>query len=206
MFLDDRAAQDERDAAWEQLCGIMRQPVLLQIRRLMEGWRRTEQLTDKFCEQLRTEFDGRGLAIPRFRLLVLEELHRFLTENHIEDPEIGEEFDKDWAARLLHTALRTLRRIDPTAHGLLMRAYDRPEGTDPWPARELARRLEVDPDEVQAALGAGVGELNRLFSEEIARTVADRDLLPAERNHLGRFTGSMFPDPGSAQSNGQAGT
>ena len=168
--------------------------MLLQMRRCMEGRRRTEQLTDEFCDQLCSDFEGRGLALPRFRLLVIEELDRYLVEQGIEDVEIGDEFDRDWTAGLLQAALHALKRIDTTAHALLLRAYNRPDDRPPWTARELAAKLEVDAEEVEQALTEGTHELRNLFGEEIARTVSDTDVVPAEVNHLTPFAGAIFPD------------
>jgi hypothetical protein len=193
-FLDETAAPEERAGAWHHLGQIMRQPVLLQMRRCMEGRRRTEQLAEEFCDQVRIDYEGRGLALPRFRLLVIEELDRYLVEQGIEDAEFGEEFDRDWTSGLLQAALHGLKRIDATAHTLLLRAYNRPDDRPPFTARELAAKLEVDPDEVEQAITEGTQELRELFGEEIARTVSDPDVVPAEVNHLTPFVGAIFPD------------
>jgi len=165
----------------------------------MKGYRRTEELADEFCAKLRAEHEGRGLAVARFRLLVIEELDRFLTENQLE-PEIGAEFDRDWASGLLYAALRALEARDPTAHLLFLRAYDRPEGVPPWTGDQLARRLQVDRAEVDEALERGRHELETLFRTEIERTVCDPDCVSVEVAHLRPFARAMFEgtsdDPG----------
>ena len=158
---------DDADAA-----PLLRQPVLVALRRGMSGWRRTEELAGEICMQLAEEdLDNE----PRLRVhaaqRIAEALHRGETDA---------EFDADWAACLLQIALQHLRKKNPRAHNLMLRRFDRPEGRPPWTDEELAIKLARPVAEVEETLAKGREQLHDLFRDQVVATVADDTALESE--------------------------
>jgi len=166
----------------------IRLPVLLQLRRCIAGYRRTEQLAEEFCEAMA---EAREEREPRLRLRVAAALDRLVAEEGGTGVS-GAEFDRDWASGRLLAALREFRRVHPRTHMLFLRLFDRPEGEGPLEPAELARRLEMERDEVERALVEGRAELLRLFSAEVALTVDDPALADSEVEALLPYAGALF--------------
>ncbi|MHC4930619.1 MAG: hypothetical protein ACYTGV_00295 [Planctomycetota bacterium] len=194
LFLDPNAEEAEREVAWGALAERMHRPVLEELRRHIEGRRLVERLATDLCDELRDACEGLGGGEPRLRLRVAEEIRHLLHERGEED-DVGEEFDRDWASSLFLAALRDLRRSDPEAHRLILRAYDQgTEGGAPKNAEILAAKLGRPAESVLRDLEEGRTELRRLFELEIARTVADPSLESDERERLLPFAKEMFGD------------
>jgi hypothetical protein len=190
LFLDPEANDDAREAAWRALRERVRQPILFQLRRRIEGWRLTEDLADEVCERLHDRHAGAG-ADGSLRACVAAELRALFAERSL--PEATDEaFERDWASSLLFAALRTHGRASPATHRLLMRQYDRPEGARPFTPGEMAARLEHPVEEVEELLTEGREEVRELFEEEIRHSVADPSLVQAERDALLPYTRTLF--------------
>jgi len=177
--------EDARTEAWRTLCSRIRRPVLFQLRRRIEGWRLTEELADDVCERLRGDYEGKGLRedAARMRACCERELRELCEERGV-STEIDQEFERDWASSLFAAALQELSRRSPDTHRLVLRLFDRPKGGAPLSAEELARRLQLPLDEVEAGLARGRAELRRLFETEIAHTVVDKESAEAEVEQL----------------------
>ena len=169
--------------------------MLFQLRRRMKGWRLTEELADEFCEQLRLLYEGAGFNEGRLllRRTVREQLATFLRE-HGKDPEIDDEFERDWAAALFTETLHAFKRTEPELHLLFLRVFDRPEGLAPVGAAELAARLGQPADIVASRLSQGRLALRKLFADEIAQTVADPGAVDDEVAELMPRAHRLFRD------------
>jgi len=171
LFLDADAVSDARDQAWPSLRSRVRRPVLLHLRRRIEGWRLTEELADDVCERLRQDYEGKGndAASVRLRHCLAREVEAVCDEQGVSGA-FDAEFECDWAASLLGAALEEFGRINPDGYRLFLRLYD---GDRPLSAAELAMKLRQATDDVERRLSDGRAELRRLFEAEIAHTVAD---------------------------------
>jgi len=190
IFLDSEASPDAREEAWRALRLRILKPVLFQLRRRIEGWRKTEELAEEVCERVRERFEGTGAGAEAacLRAGVAAELARFLEEQG-KASALDAEFERDWAASLFAAALQEFGRQDPEAQRVMLRLFDRPEGVPPMTALELARRLGRPPAEIERLVDEGRRELRELFEKEIGQTAADpraateetRALLPRAR-------------------------
>jgi hypothetical protein len=182
LFLDADAVPDARDQAWPSLRARVRQPVLLHLRRRIEGLRRTETLADDVCERLRQDYEGKGRdsASARLRDCLGREVEAVCAEQGVSGA-LDEEFECDWASSLLGGALEEFGRTHPDAYRLFLRVY---EGDRPLTAAELAMRLRLPVEDVERRLTEGRAELRRLFEAEIAHTVADEACVADEVTRL----------------------
>ncbi len=167
------AAPDARDAAWRALRERIRQPVLFQLRRRIKGWRLTEDLADEVCDIMRDRYEGAG-GSGHLRDCLVGVMTKLFAERELER-EMDDRFEQDWAAAMLHAALREHRRAHPDTHLLLLHLYDRPEGTRPMQPAELASRLQQPASLVEERVTEGRTELRRLFAQEIAHTMTNGD-------------------------------
>ena len=183
LFLDADAVPDAREQAWPSLRARVRQPVLLHLRRRIEGWRLTEELAEDVCERLQQDYEGKGpdAASARLRDCLARELEA-VCEEHGVNGALDEEFERDWASSLLGAALEEFGRTHPDAYRLFLRLYDR--GDRPLTAAELAVRLRQPAGDVEHRLADGRAELRRLFELEIAHTVADEACVADEVTRL----------------------
>ena len=181
ILLDAEADQDELARAWDVLHGYMRVPILLELRRHLEGRRHTEQLASDLCDSVRD-----GGEAPLLRENVAELLATAV------EAEVGGEFDKDWAGSLLLFALKDMGRMHPRDHALLLRVYDRPAGAEPLSSADLAKKLARSPEDMERALAEGRAELKVLFERQIAATVAGPALLADEVERLMPHVTRMF--------------
>jgi hypothetical protein len=168
----------------EEAVKRLRQPVLAELRRHMEGWRRTEALAEEICEALH---DADTEAEPRLRRAAAR-----LIAAELEGEKVGREFDEDWASSLLLGALQALRTTHPRPHSLLLRTYDRPEGSAPFSPGELAMKLARPLSEIEHDLQEGRTELLRLFKQQVVRTLADPDLADEEVALLEPYAHAAF--------------
>ena len=173
LILDPGADPDAREAAWEALTERIRPAILFQLRRRIRGWRETEELADLVLERLLERFEGKGPTAEsaRLRLCAEREVERLCMERHA-PVGIDPEFDRDWSRSLFGAALEELGRVRPETRRILLRIYDRPEGSPPLTVAELASKLERSEDEIERALSDAREALRRLFEAEIAGTVA----------------------------------
>jgi hypothetical protein len=173
LILDPGAEPDAREAAWAALSERIRPAILFQLRRRIKGWRDTEELADLVLERLRERFEGQGQSAEakRLRACAEREVERLCTERGVKGG-IDPEFERDWSRSLLGAALEELGRVRPETRRILLRIYDRPEGSPPMSVAELAQKLERSEAEVERALEDARAALRKLFSQEIAETVA----------------------------------
>jgi DNA-directed RNA polymerase specialized sigma24 family protein len=192
LFLDADTVPDARDQAWPSLRARVRQPVLLHLRRRIEGWRLTEELAQDVCERLRKDYEGKGqdAASARLRDCLAREVEAVCLEHDVSGA-LDAEFECDWASSLLGAALEEFGRTHPDAYRLFLRLYD---GERPLTAAELASKLQQPTDEVERRLAAGRAELRRLFEVEIAHTVADEACLADEVTRLLPRARLLFSD------------
>lgn len=161
----------------------LRQPILVELRRRLEGWRMTEQLADELCLSL-TEADP--AEEPRLRVQAAARVAEATGQP------VGPEFDEDWASGLLLGGLNHLRKTHPRAHSLLLRTYDRPEGAPPFTPHELAVKLARPEQEVEHDLAEGRAELHKQFREQVLMTLADESLLEEELARLEPHAAKAF--------------
>lgn len=175
-MLDPDADPDAREAAWEATVVRIRPAILFQLRRRIRGWRETEELADLVLERLRERFEGEGASgeSARLRLCAEREVERLSTERGAKGG-IDPEFERDWSRGLLGAALEELGRVRPETRRILLRIYDRPEGSPPLTVAELAEKLERSEAEVGHALEEAREALRDLFAKEIKETVAGED-------------------------------
>jgi hypothetical protein len=173
LMLDPDADPDAREAAWEATVARIRPAILFQLRRRIRGWRETEELADQVLERLRERFEGRGAreGATRLRLCAEREVAALCEERGTQGG-IDPEFERDWSRSLLGAALEELGRVRPETRRILLRIYDRPEGSPPLTVAELASKLERPEAEVGHALEEAREALRGLFAEEIRETVA----------------------------------
>lgn len=173
LILDPDADLDAREAAWEAITARIRPAILFQLRRRIRGWRETEDLADLVLTRLRERFEDQGPTeeSARLRLCAEREVERLCKERGTKGG-IDPEFERDWSRGLLGAALDELGRVRPETRRILLRVYDRPEGSPPLTVAELAAKLERPEDEVGRALEEAREALRRLFAKEIAETVA----------------------------------
>ena len=173
LILDPNADLDAREAAWEAITARIRPAILFQLRRRIRGWRETEDLADLVLTRLRERFEDRGPTeeSARLRLCVEREVELLCKERGTKGG-IDPEFERDWSRGLLGAALEELGRVRPETRRILLRVYDRPEGSPPLTVTELAAKLERSEDEIERALEEAREALRRLFAAEIAETVA----------------------------------
>ncbi|MHC4957293.1 MAG: hypothetical protein ACYTGN_02885 [Planctomycetota bacterium] len=162
----------------------LHQPVVAELRRHMEGWRKTEALAEEICEALAEADPARE---PRLRVVAAG-----LIAAELDGAEVGREFDEDWASCLLLGALQSLRMTHPRPHSLLLRTYDRPEGRAPFSPSELALKLAHPLSEVEHDLHEGRVELQRLFKQQVVRTLADPDAADEEFALLEPYAHAAF--------------
>jgi hypothetical protein len=176
LLLDPDADPDARETAWGAIVARIRPAILFQLRRRIRGWRETEDLADLVLERLRERFEGGGASgdAARLRLCAGREVER-LCEERGAPGGIDPEFERDWSRSLLGAALEELGRVRPETRRILLRIYDRPEGSPPLTVAELASRLERPEPEVGHALEEAREALRGLFAAEIRETVAGED-------------------------------
>lgn len=173
LILDPGADADAREAAWAALAERIRPAILFQLRRRIRGWRETEDLADLVLERIRERFEGGGATAESALLrLCAEREVASLCEERGAPGGIDPEFERDWSRSLLGAALDQLGRVRPETRRILLRVYDRPEGSPPLSAADLAERLERTEDEIEHALQEAREALRGLFAIEIAETVA----------------------------------
>lgn len=192
LILDPGADADAREAAWTALSERIRPAILFQLRRRIRGWRETEELADLVLERLLERFEGKGPTAEsaRLRLCAEREVERLLAERHAPGG-IDPEFDRDWSRSLFGAALEELGRVRPETRRILLRIYDRPEGSPPLSVAELASKLERSEDEIERALSDAREALRRLFEAEIAETVSGGGA-GAEVGHLAPQAHALF--------------
>jgi hypothetical protein len=173
LILDPAADPDAREAAWEAITERTRPAILFQLRRRIRGWRETEDLADLVLTRLRERFEGRGPSeqAARLRLCAEREVELVCAERGAKGG-IDPEFERDWSRSLLGAALEELGRVRPETRRILLRIYDRPEGSPPLTVADLAAKLERPEDEVGRAVEEAREALRKLFAAEIAETVA----------------------------------
>jgi hypothetical protein len=185
LILDPGADPDARDAAWDALTERIRPAVLFQLRRRIRGWRDTEELADLVLVRLRERFEGQGPSGDTARLRACAEREvQLLCEERGTKGGIDPEFERDWSRGLLQAALEELGRSRPETRRILLRVYDRPEGSPPLTVAELAEKLERSEHEIDRALEEARETLRRLFALEIAETVAGNAESKDEVEHL----------------------
>jgi len=194
LVLDSGAQAADRAQAWEDLCDIVRRPIISHLRRCMTGFREPELAADDVLEAVQVDYEGSDEKGLRLRACVAAALEAELTDREV-DAEVDEEFDRDWASSLLFEALQEMKQTLPRTYALLLRLYDRPEGEPALDADGLARRLEQPVDEVQEQLVEGRAELQQRFLGQVRMTVADASMTAAEAAHLLRFTRRLFGEP-----------
>jgi hypothetical protein len=172
-MLDPDADPDAREAAWEVTVARIRPAILFQLRRRIRGWRETEDLADLVLERLRERFEDKGVSedAARLRPCAEREVERLLAERGAKGG-IDPEFERDWSRGLLGAALEELGRVRPETRRILLRIYDRPEGSPPLTVAELAEKLERTEAEVEHAVEEAREALRGLFASEIRETVA----------------------------------
>jgi len=176
LILDPGADPDARESSWAALVERIRPAILFQLRRRIRGWRETEDLADLVLERLRERFEGQGQSEEASRLRSCAEREvGLLCEERGAPGGIDPEFERDWSRSLLGAALEELGRARPETRRILLRVYDRPEGSPPLTVPELAEKLERSKGEVERALEEAREALRRLFAAEIAETVAGDD-------------------------------
>jgi len=163
----------------------LKQPVVAELRRSMDGWRKTDLLADRIWVDL---VDCDPADDPRLRVHTA----RLIAAAVPGEAPPGAAFDQDWAAMLLHDALDALRRTRPRPHSLLLRTYDRPEGSPPFTPSQLAGRLEQPESEVSKDLAEARAELKRIFETEVAATLADDSMLAEEIALLEPYAARAF--------------
>ena len=163
----------------------LKQPVVAELRRSIEGRRKTDQLADRICIDLMGS-DPRD--DPRLRVHIA----RLIAAAVPGGSAPGADFDQDWAAMLVHDALDLLRRTRPRPHSLLLRTYDRPEGAPPFTPLQLASKLARPESEVEKDLAEARSELKRLFAAEVAATLADDSMLADEIELLEPYAARAF--------------
>jgi hypothetical protein len=175
-MLDPDADPDAREAAWGTTVARIRPAILFQLRRRIRGWRETEDLADLVLERLRERFEGEGVSedAAKLRLCAEREVERLCAERGAPGG-IDPEFERDWSRGLLGAALEELGRVRPETRRILLRIYDRPEGSPPLTVGELAEKLERPEAEVEHALEEAREALRGLFAKEIRETVAGDD-------------------------------
>jgi hypothetical protein len=185
LVLDPDADADTREAAWAALAERIRPAVLFQLRRRIRGWRETEELADLVLSRLRQRFEGQGPSdeAARLRACAEREVEGVCAERGAPGG-IDPEFERDWSRSLLGAALEELGRVRPETRRILLRIYDRPEGSPPLTARDLAEKLERPEEEIERALVEARETLRKLFAKEIAETVAAADRADDEVGHL----------------------
>jgi len=185
LILDPDADVDARDAAWEAITSRIRPAILFQLRRRIRGWRETEDLADLVLERLRERFEGRGPSeeAVRLRACTEREVGRLCAERGA-PVDVDPEFERDWSRGLMGAALDELGRVRPETRRILLRIYDRPEGSPPLTVPELAEKLERAEDEVERAIEEARDVLRRLFASEIAETIAGDAPADEEVEHL----------------------
>jgi len=193
LVLDSSAAPADRAQAWEDLCTVVRRPIVAHLRRCMSGFREPERLAEEVLEAVQVEYEGSDAEELRLRACVAAALTAELVDREV-DAEVDEEFDRDWASSLLFEALQEMKQTLPRTYALLLRLYDRPEGEPALDADGLARRLEQPVDEVQEQLVEGRAELQQRFLAQVRTTVADSSMTAAEAAHLLQFTRRLFGD------------
>jgi hypothetical protein len=183
LILDPDADLDAREEAWEALAERARPAVLFQLRRRIHGWRDTEELADLVLSRVRERFEDKGSAgeASSLRLCAEREVQLLCEERHVKGG-IDPEFERDWSRSLLAAALDELGRVRPEMRRLLLRLYDRPEGSPPLTVLELAQKLERPEAEVGRVLEEARAALRQLFAKEIGETVAGE--AGAEVTHL----------------------
>ena len=184
LILDPGADPDAREAAWAVLTERIRPAILFQLRRRIRGWRETEDLADLVLERLREGFEGRGPSAEAacLRTCAEREVERMCEEKGAPGG-IDPEFERDWSRSLLGAALEELGRVRPETRRILLRIYDRPEGSPLLTAAEVAAKLERSADEIERALADAREVLRGLFAKEIAETCAGPDATD-ESKHL----------------------
>lgn len=172
-MLDPASDPDARETAWAATVARIRPAILFQLRRQIRGWRETEDLADLALERLRERFEGEGASAEasRLRLCAEREVERLCAERGTKGG-IDPEFERDWSRSLLGAALEELGRVRPETRRILLRIYDRPEGSPPLTVAELAEKLERPEAEVGRALDEAREALRDLFAKEIRETVA----------------------------------
>lgn len=185
LILDPGADPDAREAAWEAITERIRPAILFQLRRRIRGWRDTEDLADLVLVRLRERFEGQGPSEDAARLRACTEREvDLLCEERGTKGGIDPEFERDWSRGLLQAALEELGRARPETRRILLRIYDRPEGSPPLTVADLAEKLERSEDEIERALEEAREALRRLFAAEIAETVAGDEGTRDEVEHL----------------------
>ncbi len=171
LVLDSDVGDDARKEAWRGLRERVRPPILFQMRRRVDGWRHTEDLTDLVLEDLYERCAGGGGG-ESLRACVLAQIDATLREDGA-SPGVDPDFERDWAAGLFQAALKEYGRAHPEAHQLLLRMYDRPDGAHPLSAVEVANKLQLPAEDVVDMVEDGREGLRRLFEDEIRHTVID---------------------------------
>jgi len=185
LILDPGADSDVREAAWTAITERIRPAILSQLRRRIHGWRETEDLADLVLVRLRERFEGKGPSEEAARLRTCAEREvQLLCEERGAKGGIDPEFERDWSRGLFGAALEELGHVRPETRRILLRIYDRPEGSPPLTAAELAAKLERSEDDVERALEEARAALRNLFASEIAETVAAENDTDAEVEHL----------------------
>lgn len=140
LILDPAADADAREEAWTALSERIRPAILFQLRRRIHGWRETEDLADLVVVRLRERFERQGPTEHASRLRACAEREvQLLCEERGAKGGIDPEFERDWSRSLLGAALDELGRVRPETRRILLRIYDRPEGSPPSPPRNSPR-------------------------------------------------------------------
>ena len=185
LILDPAADADAREEAWTALSERIRPAILFQLRRRIHGWRETEDLADLVVVRLRERFERQGPTEHASRLRACAEREvQLLCEERGAKGGIDPEFERDWSRSLLGAALDELGRVRPETRRILLRIYDRPEGSPPLTAAELAEKLERPEEEVERAVEDARAALRGLFAAEIAETTAGGGETDDEVAHL----------------------
>jgi DNA-directed RNA polymerase specialized sigma24 family protein len=184
LFLDPATSADAREKLWEAIAPRIRPAILFQLRRRIHGWRETEDLADEVLTRLRERYEAKGVRdeAKSLRQCAEREVSRLCAERGAPGG-IDAEFERDWSRSLLGAALDELGRVRPETRRILLRIYDRPEGSPPFSVAELAEKLERSEAEVEHALEEAREALRALFAAEITATVAG-DAADDEVDHL----------------------